>query len=60
MIPDQCRDCGYTFEEKSRGCPRCALNLEAEAMVDRFVWRTLPAILVGVVALAIIYIVYSR
>jgi hypothetical protein len=22
-----------------RGCPQCALNLEAENMIDRFIWR---------------------
>jgi uncharacterized paraquat-inducible protein A len=34
-----CRDCEYVMEPNARGCPRCALNLEAENMIDRFVWR---------------------
>ena len=35
----------------------CALNLEAESMVDRFVWRRLfPALLI--VGLAIIFAVF--
>jgi hypothetical protein len=60
MIPAQCRDCGYEFEPTSRGCPRCALNLEAEAMIDRLVLRTLPVLLIGVASIVIIYIIYSR
>jgi hypothetical protein len=24
-----------------RGCPQCALNLEAENMIDLFIWRRL-------------------
>ena len=34
------------------GCPQCALNLEAENMIDRFIWRRfVPGlILLGILA----------
>jgi len=39
------------LEPKARGCPRCALNFEAENMIDRFVWRViLPGVLLIVIA----------
>jgi len=42
-----CRDCEYVMEANARGCPRCALNLEAENMIDRFVWRRfVPGLLI--------------
>ena len=34
-----CRDCGFLLAPEARGCPQCALNLEAENMIDRVVWR---------------------
>ena len=34
-----CRDCGAELELNSRGCPTCALNFEAEGMIDRLVLR---------------------
>jgi hypothetical protein len=34
-----------------RGCPQCALNLEAEHMIDRFIWRRFVP---GVILLTII------
>ncbi|HSE33763.1 MAG TPA: hypothetical protein VLA93_19490 [Pyrinomonadaceae bacterium] len=45
-----CRDCGYMLQPIDRGCPRCALNLEAESMIDRFVWRRFVP---GVVIIAV-------
>lgn len=36
-----CRDCGSPLEPNSRGCTTCALNLEAESMIDRFLVRLL-------------------
>jgi hypothetical protein len=47
------------LEPNVRGCPRCALNLEAEIMIERFVWRRLvPGILVvAVVGAGILYYV---
>jgi len=50
-----CRDCGHLLENTARGCPGCAMNLEAERMIERFVWRslvlafTIIGVLVGVV-----------
>ena len=46
-----CRDCGYMLEPVDRGCPQCALNVEAESMIDRFIWRRF---LPGVILLAIL------
>jgi len=45
-----CRDCGHLLGSAERGCPRCAMNIEAESMIERFIWRRLaPAILLVVV-----------
>jgi len=55
-----CRDCGYQLAPDSRGCPECALNLEAERMIDRFVWRrVLPALalIAIIIALVVVYVV---
>lgn len=41
MSAKTCRDCGNVLEQTARGCPRCALNFEAENMIDRFIWRRL-------------------
>lgn len=46
-----CRDCGYPLEPGLRGCPQCALNLEAENMIDLFVRR---AVMIAVVILAVL------
>ena len=49
----ECRDCGYAVETTARGCPNCALNLEAENMIDRFIWRRLlPGIIIVTVLAA--------
>ena len=53
-----CRDCGYILEPTARGCPRCALNLEAENMIDRFIWRRLVPGIIIVGALAAVALVY--
>lgn len=50
-----CRDCGNQLELDARGCPRCARNVEAERIIDRFIWlRLVPllilAVLVGAAA----------
>lgn len=39
-----CRDCGNMIDPKSRGCSSCALNLEAESMIERFVFRLFVSI----------------
>lgn len=52
MNLEVCRDCGSRLESKSRGCTTCALNLEAETMIDRFVLRLLFSVLT-MVAIAI-------
>ena len=57
MSAKTCRDCGNVLEQDARGCPRCALNFEAENMIDRFVWRLLVPCLI-VVVIAVIALVY--
>jgi RNA polymerase subunit RPABC4/transcription elongation factor Spt4 len=55
-----CRDCGHLLDSTARGCPRCAMNVEAESMIERFVWRRLvPGVIIIAVltAAAIIYLV---
>jgi hypothetical protein len=59
MSSKACRDCGYLLPTNVRGCPRCAMNLEAENMIERFIWRRfVPAlvIIVVLVAAAVFYL----
>lgn len=57
MTEKTCRDCGNVLAQTARGCPRCALNFEAENMIGRFIWRRLaPGVFV--VVLAVIALVY--
>ncbi len=56
-----CRDCGYVVDGDARGCPRCALNFEAENMIDRFIWRRIvPALVLLVAAIAVLLIYLTR
>lgn len=55
-----CRDCGHTLEPHARGCPRCALNLEAESMIDRFIWLRLVPTFIVVVVLAVVAVFLLR
>lgn len=57
MATVSCRDCGYLLPQDARGCPQCALNLEAESMIDQFVWHRLVPVLI-VVGLAIAFAVF--
>jgi hypothetical protein len=50
-----CRDCGYELEKTARGCPRCAMNMEAERMIERFVAGVL--LVVALIIVGIIYVV---
>jgi predicted amidophosphoribosyltransferase len=51
-----CRDCGNLLEQDARGCPQCALNLEAENMIDRIIWRRfVPGVILVVLAIALVY-----
>jgi predicted amidophosphoribosyltransferase len=57
MSEKTCRDCGNVLAQTARGCPRCALNFEAENMIDKFIWRRVaPGVFV--VVLALIAVVY--
>ena len=53
-----CRDCGSMIESNSRGCQTCALNLEAERMIDHVVAAVVAVILLAVIAVVIV--VYLR
>lgn len=55
-----CRDCGYMLEPTDRGCPRCALNLEAEGMIDRVFWQRIVPGLILLAALIIVLLIYAR
>ncbi|HEY6244473.1 MAG TPA: hypothetical protein VIX17_11025 [Pyrinomonadaceae bacterium] len=57
MTTKTCRDCGNVLEQTARGCPRCACNIEAEDMIERFIWfRFMPALIViALVVAALIY-----
>lgn len=54
-----CRDCGAPVVPNSRGCTTCALNIEAESMIDRFVGRLLFSLL-AIVAIAAVIFLYLR
>ena len=57
MTEKTCRDCGNLLAQTARGCPQCALNFEAENMIDRFVWRRFmpSAVVLGFVIVALIW-----
>jgi hypothetical protein len=57
MTTKTCRDCGNMLEQAARGCPRCARNIEAENMIERFIWlRFVPSVIVlAFVVVALIY-----
>lgn len=57
MSTKKCRDCGNVLDQQARGCPRCALNFEAENKIDGFVWRLLVPGLVAIV-IAVVAVVY--
>lgn len=57
MSKKTCRDCGNVLEQSARGCPRCAMNMEAEDMIDRLIWRRfVPGVIV--VAFVVVALVY--
>jgi predicted amidophosphoribosyltransferase len=57
MSAKTCRDCGNVLELEARGCPRCALNFEAENMIDRFIWRRfVPGLLLFAVVVVVVYL----
>ena len=56
LIP--CRDCGNMIDPNSRGCPTCAMNLDAERMIDRFVLCGL--LLGGILIAGIVVMLYFR
>lgn len=54
LIP--CRDCGNMIDPSSRGCSTCAMNLDAERMIDKFVLYGL--LLCGIVTAGLIVLLY--
>ena len=55
MSTKTCRDCGNVLEQSARGCPRCAMNFEAEDMIERLFWRFVPSVIVIVLAVFALY-----
>jgi hypothetical protein len=55
-----CRDCGSEIKPNARGCSTCALNLEAESMIDHFIWRQFMPIVIIVAAVAAVLIYFLR
>jgi nitrous oxidase accessory protein NosD len=52
-----CRDCGNVLAPNARGCPRCAMNMEAEDMIDRIIWRRfVPSVIL--LTFAVVALVY--
>ena len=55
-----CRDCGAQLQDNARGCSRCAMNIDAEKMIDKFLLgRLVPAVAIVIVIVAVV-IVYLR
>jgi RNA polymerase subunit RPABC4/transcription elongation factor Spt4 len=59
MNQKTCRDCGNVLAEDARGCPRCALNFEAESMIDRFIWRGFVPGAIVIVLAVVVVVVYA-
>ncbi|HJY28658.1 MAG TPA: hypothetical protein VJ306_11565 [Pyrinomonadaceae bacterium] len=55
-----CRDCGYELTTNARGCPGCARNVEAEEMIDRFIWRRLVPLLIIMLIVGAAIFVWRR
>lgn len=56
MSTKTCRDCGNVLAQTARGCPRCALNFEAENVIDRLIWRRfVPFVIVLAFVLTLVY-----
>lgn len=58
MNKKPCRDCGYLLDATARGCPRCALNVEAETMIERVVVGVLIAFVL-IVGVGLAYFVFK-
>jgi hypothetical protein len=56
LIP--CRDCGNMIDPNSRGCPTCAMNLDAERMIYKIVFYGL--LVGGILTVGLIVILYLR
>jgi len=52
-----CRDCGYLLDADARGCPRCAMNVEAERMIGRAVAVFVIAVVMVAGGIVVIYFV---
>jgi hypothetical protein len=56
-----CRDCGNELDLAARGCPRCAMNFEAEEMIERLIWkRVVPFLIVALLVVGAAAIVVLR
>ena len=54
-----CRDCGMLIDLDSRGCPRCARNLDAERAVAKVV-RLAVLLFVAIVIFVAAYLTLRR
>lgn len=52
-----CRDCGHMLPPNARGCPRCAMNVEAERMIGRAVAVFVIAAVMVAGGIVVIYFV---
>jgi hypothetical protein len=48
------------LESTARGCPRCAFNIEAENMIDRFIWRRFVPSLLALVFVVVALVYFFR
>ena len=56
-----CRDCGAQLQDTARGCSRCAMNIDAEKMIDKFLLgRLVPAVAIAIVIVAVLSVYLRR
>jgi hypothetical protein len=60
MSETPCRDCGYLLKQNARGCPRCARNIEAERMIERFILMLLLPCAVILLLIVTVLILWVR
>jgi predicted amidophosphoribosyltransferase len=60
MSTKTCRDCSNVLEQAARGCPRCALNFDAENKIDRFIWRRFVPFVIVLAFVVVALVYFSR
>jgi hypothetical protein len=56
MSTKTCRDCGNVLKQSARGCPRCAMNFEAENMIERVFWSIVPGVILVILGIIALYL----